>query len=275
MNPLFHTDCSISDSLKSVRKSVLIYEIIISGQRITGLNTENQEHAEGLVRFDIVFYVRMKDGLSQIIINVEAQKDEPQRYGILNRAVFYVSRLISSQKERDFENTEYDDIKRVYSIWVCMNMEENSLSHIHLVKDDLVGYHDWRGKLDLFNIVMIGLAKKLPKQGEQYELHRLLGALFAEGLTAGERLNIIKEEYDIPIEQTIEQEVDVMCNLSQGIKEAGIAEGRVEGRAEEIIETGYEFGLSEQDILERLQKKLSISLQKAQEYLLMFGKRTV
>ena len=78
-------------------------------------------------------------------------------------------------------------------------------------------------------------------------------------------------EYDIPIEQTIEQEVDVMCNLSQGIKETGIAEGR----AEEIIETGYEFGLSEQDILERLQKKLSISLQKAQEYLLMFGKRTV
>lgn len=242
-----------------------------AGQRIAGLNTENQEHAEGLVRFDIVFYVRMKDGLSQIIINVEAQKDEPQRYGILNRAVFYVSRLISSQKERDFENTEYDDIKRVYSIWVCMNMEENSLSHIHLVKDDLVGYHDWRGKLDLFNIVMIGLAKKLPEQGEQYELHRLLGALFAEGLTAGERLNIIKEEYDIPIEQTIEQEVDIMCNLSQGIKEVGIAEGR----AEKIIETGYEFGLSEQDILERLQKKLSISLQKAQEYLLMFGKRTV
>ena len=78
-----------------------------------------------------------------------------------------------------------------------------------------------------------------------------------------------------------------MCNQSQGIKEAGIAErrvegreegrkeGRSEGRAEEIIETGYEFGLSEQDILERLRKKLSISLQKAQEYLLMFGKRTV
>ena len=29
LNPLFHTDCSISDSLKSVRKSVLIYETII------------------------------------------------------------------------------------------------------------------------------------------------------------------------------------------------------------------------------------------------------
>lgn len=90
-----------------------------NGQRLVGFNTENQELNEGLVRFDSVFYVRMKDGLSQIIINVEAQKDEPSEYEILNRAVFYVSRLISSQKERDFENSSYDDIKCVYSIWIC------------------------------------------------------------------------------------------------------------------------------------------------------------
>ena len=31
MNPLFHTDFSISDSLKNVRKRVLIYETIILG----------------------------------------------------------------------------------------------------------------------------------------------------------------------------------------------------------------------------------------------------
>ena len=90
-----------------------------NGKRIVGFNTENQELNEGLVRFDIVFYVRMKDGLSQLIINVEALKDEPGEYEILNRAVFYVSRLISSQKERDFENSSYDDIKCVYSIWIC------------------------------------------------------------------------------------------------------------------------------------------------------------
>ena len=116
-------------------------------------------------------------------------------------------------------------IKRVYSIWVCMNMEENSLSHIHLVKDDLVGYHDWRGKLDLFNIVMIGLAKELPGQGEQYELHRLLGALLSKELTIDEKLNIIGNEYDIPIEENFRKDVSVMCNLSQGIKEDGIAIG--------------------------------------------------
>lgn len=102
------------------------------GQRVVGMDSENMEYNEGLVRFDIVFYV---------------------------------SRLISSQKERDFENMQYDDIKRVYSIWVCMNMGENSLSHVRLVKEDLIGYHNWRGKLDLFNVVLIGLSKELPEQG--------------------------------------------------------------------------------------------------------------
>lgn len=49
----------------------------------------------------------------------------------------------------------------------------------------------------------------------------------------------------------------------------------VGSKAEGIIETGLDVGLSEQDILERLQKKLDISLQKAQEYVSRFGKRTV
>ena len=63
------------------------------GRKVVGLNTEDAEINEGMVRFDIVFYVRMKDGLSQMIINVEAQKDEPTEYQVLNRAIFYVCRL--------------------------------------------------------------------------------------------------------------------------------------------------------------------------------------
>ena len=202
-----------------------------NGERLVGFNAENQDVNEGLVRFDIVFYVRMpsaggrKDGLSQIIINVEAQKDEPKGYKILNRAIFYVSRLVSSQKERDFENSSYDDIKRVYSIWVCMNMDENSMSHVHLAKEDLIGSYEWKGNLDLLNIIMLGLAKELPEHDETYELHRLLGALLSKELTIDEKLNIIGKEYDIPIEENFRNDVSVMCNLSQGIKEDGIAIG--------------------------------------------------
>ncbi len=226
-----------------------------NGQRLVGFNTENQELNEGLVRFDIVFYVRMKDGLSQIIINVEAQKDEPSDYKILNRAVFYVSRLVSSQKERDFENSSYDDIKCVYSIWICMNMEENTMSHIHLTKEDLIGSYEWKGNLDLLNIIMIGLAKELPEYDETYELHRLLGALLSRELTIDEKLDIIGNEYDIPLEENFRKDMSTMCNLSQGVKEEGIAIGRREGLEEgrreghaELITKMYKNGLSIEQI---------------------------
>ena len=209
------------------------------GERLVGFNTESAEINEGLVRFDIVFYVRMKDGLSQMIINVEAQKDEPKKYKILNRGIFYVSRLISSQKERDFQNAGYDDIKRVYSIWVCMNTSENIMSHVHLAKDDLVGAYDWAGNLELFNIIMIGLSKEIPEHNEMYELHRLLGALLSQELTINEKLNILGKEYEIPMEENFRKDVSVMCNLSQGIEDKGIAIGFEQG-----IEQGIEQGLS-------------------------------
>ena len=190
-----------------------------NGERLVGFNTENEEINEGLVRFDIVFYVRMKDGLSQIIINVEAQKDEPTGYEILNRAIFYVSRLISSQKERDFVNTNYDDIKQVFSIWICMNMDDNSLSHIHLTKDELLKSCNWKGNLDLLNIVLIGITNEIPEHDEKYEMHRLIGALLSSELKEQEKLDIIEHEYNIPISQEFREDVRIMCNLSTGIEE--------------------------------------------------------
>lgn len=200
-----------------------------TGQRIVGLNTENAEINEGLVRFDIIFYVRMpsvddtKNGLSQIIVNIEAQKDEPTEYKILNRAIFYVSRLISSQKERDFVNTNYDDIKQVFSIWICMNMDDNSLSHIHLIKDEMLKPCTWKGNLDLLNIVLIGITNEIPEHDEKYEMHRLIGALLSSELKEQEKLDIIEHEYNIPISQEFREDVSIMCNLSQGIEDKAIA----------------------------------------------------
>ena len=202
-----------------------------TGQRIVGLNTENAEINEGLVRFDIIFYVRMKNGLSQIIVNIEAQKDEPTEYKILNRAIFYVSRLISSQKERDFVNTNYDDIKQVFSIWICMNMDDNSLSHIHMTKDEMLKPYNWKGNLDLLNIVLIGITNEIPEHDEKYEMHRLIGALLSSELKEQEKLDIIEHEYNIPISQEFREDVSIMCNLSQGIEDKAIAK---------ILSTGIE-----------------------------------
>ena len=112
-----------------------------------------------MIRFDIIFYVRMKDGLTQIIVNIEAQKEEPGKYYILNRAIFYIGRIVSSQKGRDFVKSEYKS-----------------------------------------------------------------------NLEVEEKLDIMEKEYDVPIEEDIREEVEEMCNLSQGIKEKAFEEGQKKGQ---------------------------------------------
>lgn len=219
-----------------------------NGGRVTGLNSENAEINEGLIRFDIVFYVRMRDGISQIIVNIEAQKDMPTGYYILNRAVYYACRMISSQKERDFINSNYNDIKCVYTIWICMNMPENSVDHYFLTNKKVLGSCRWKGKQDMLNIILIGLAKELPAQEEKYELHRLLGALLSKALTMNEKLDIIGNEYDIPIEENLREDVSVMCNLSQGI---------VDDTKAEIIMNMCRIGYTPEQIAEAV--KVSIS----------------
>lgn len=175
----------------------------ISRERIVGLNSENQEVNEGVCRFDIVFYVRRTNGLQKMIINIEAQKSEANDYHLMNRGLFYCSRLISSQKGRDFEHTNYDDINPVHSIWIVMNCEKNCLTHIHLAQEDLLGDGEWGGATDALNLYMIGIGKELPEKGEKQELHRLLGTFFSETMSKEEKLDIIGNEYGIPLEHVL------------------------------------------------------------------------
>ena len=69
-----------------------------SGQKIKEMNTEDVEINEGMIRFDIIFYVRMKDGISQIIVNIEAQKAEPIAYKIINQ--FFMSVVLYHPKRK-------------------------------------------------------------------------------------------------------------------------------------------------------------------------------
>jgi hypothetical protein len=178
----------------------------------------------------------MSDGLAQIIINVEAQKDEPTEYNIINRTIFYICRMVSSQKNRDFVKQNYDDIKQVYSIWICMDLEENCMNHICLTDHKVLGNHTWKGRLDILNIVLVGLGKEIPE---------------------------MEEEYDIPMEEQLKEDLVDMCNLSKGITARG------------IIQTALEFGATESDIVNKLQEKLQVTSQQAKEYFKIYSKKTV
>ena len=212
----------IKDILSCIEDDIHISDISVDPYltSIKGLNTEDNEINEGLIRYDIVFYVNLKNNLSKFIINIEAQKDEPSKYKILNRAIFYVCRLVSSQKQKDFINSNYDDIKQVYSIWLCMNTKYNTLSHYHLIKEDKLIPYNWKGNINLINIVLLGISNDI---NNNHNMHGLLTVLFTSKLKAQQKLSIIKQEYNIPTDDnTFRKDVSDMCNLGEGLVERAI-----------------------------------------------------
>ena len=60
---------------------------------------------------------------------------------------------------------------------------------------------------------------------------------------------------------------------SEKLIRRGIEAGRAEGKAEEIIEMGQEFGLDDAAILKRLQERIGLSLETAAAYLEQYGKQ--
>lgn len=178
--------------------------------------------------------VRTSDGLSKVIINIEAQKSEPIDYDVEMRGLYYAIREVSSQLDREFDSQNYNDIKKVYSIWICMNEKDNMLEKIYLTKNDIIGISRWKDMYEIVNVVIIRLAKTLDLQTE-HELHRFLGALFLPELSAEEKNDMLENEFDIKMEGDRKELLKSMCNLSQGIKEQGIEQGRREERISTLV----------------------------------------
>jgi predicted transposase/invertase (TIGR01784 family) len=203
------------------------------------MNNENRVRHEDVLYFDIIFYVRTPDGLSKIIINIEAQKSEPSGYDVEMRGIFYAAREVSSQLEREFSNQQYNNIKKVYSIWICMNEPENTLEKISLTKQDLIGQSRWKEMYELINVVIVRLKKTLDPN-HAHELHRLLGTLFLPEIEFKEKSEILEEEFHIQMEDDRKEMLGTMCNLSQGIKENAMQQGRQQG-----LQQGRQQGLQQ------------------------------
>ena len=66
-----------------------------------------------------------------------------------------------------------------------------------------------------------------------------------------------------------------MCSVAQALEEKGIKKGIDQGRAIGIIETCFDNGMTEKDILCWLQKKLEITLKMAEDYMKLYENRLI
>jgi hypothetical protein len=219
-----------------------------SGSVISGMDTEDKSIREGSVTYDIRFRAVVPGTEEQIglIINVEAQNDFYPGYPIITRGVYYCCRIISSQYGREFTGSHYERIKKVYSIWICMNppkYRKNSITRYRLVEEQLVGEAvEPVENYDLLSIVMLCLGG--PGGGNYEGVLRMLDVLLSNETSEVEKRKILQDDYGIQMTQTMEQEVSVMCNLSKGVEEKGMAKGMTNGILASIKNLVKNLGMS-------------------------------
>ena len=215
-----------------------------NASQITGMANEDKVNEEGTIFYDIRFFAWIPKSREKIrlIINVEAQKKYHTGYSLTTRGVFYGARMISAQLGTEFETPEYDKIKKVYSIWICMNAPQyigNAISEYKLEKTDLIpGIPDRRKEYDKLSVVMVCLNTK--KETED-QLLGMLQTLFNTELAEKEKKERLEQEYEIQMENGFGKELSLMCNLSDTVEERGIQKG-IEKGIEQGMEKGIEKG---------------------------------
>lgn len=198
-------------------------------EQIRGMKTEDSTMQEGTITYDIRF-LALAPGTEEtirLIINVEAQNDFYPGYPIIKRALYYCSRMISSQYGSEFTETHYEKIKKVYSIWICPNppqKRENTISRYCVQEENLVGQVlERKENYDLLTVVMICLGHV---RGDNYTgILKLLDVLLSSEKGIEEKKKILQDDFAIAMTKILEREVSAMCNLSKGIEARGIAIG--------------------------------------------------
>lgn len=187
-----------------------------------------------------VFFVILPGKVRRkLLINVEAQKEYYTGYTLVTRGVFYGARMLSAQIDTEFTVPDYDSIKKVYSIWICMETPDyaaDTITEYHLVPDKLSGVYVEESKYDLLSVVMICMGKDVIYE-EQPTLQGLLSVVLSHRLGVEEKKRILGHTYGIAMTEKLEKEMNLMCNLSDLIEERGIVKAE-RGAAIQMLKDG-------------------------------------
>ena len=246
-----YKDCTINEIVGFIEGTPEISSVgVDSGfmaQSIKGNPNEDIIINEGMITYDLRFEALAPgtdDEYIQLIINIEAQNKFNPGYPLLKRAVYYCSRMISAQKGLEFENSEYNKIKKVYSIWVCTNppkTHKNTITRYKISEENVIGnVKEDIQHYDLMNIVMLCLGSS---DNIEDNALGMLNTLLSDTMSSSERIEILDKRFDFDMSPDDVKEVSEMCNVSRGVYDKGVDRGIALGRKEGIT-LGREEGIA-------------------------------
>ena len=220
--------------------------------RINASGTEDNIPGEGKVFFDIRFTAYHKKTEMKFLINLEAQRSsDPGKLGyhLENRIIFYLARMISAQKQTEFYHSDYDSLKKVRSIWLCLDNREDgdSIEEIYLDRNTVYGNKKSLYDIDLIRGIIINLRNGENITDSQNILISMLEKLLSKS-SVEEKKRILTEEYGMIMTTELEGRIQTMCNWSEAIWEQGIEKGIGKERIN-AIERMIQAGATKEQIL--------------------------
>ncbi len=231
--------------------------------RVNVSNTEDNIPGEGKIFFDIRFTAYHKKTEMKFLINLEAQRSsDPSKLGyhLENRIIFYLSRMISAQKQTEFYHSDYDNLKKVRSIWLCLNNSEDgdSIEEIRLDRTTVFGKKADSYPVDLMRGIIINIRSGENIKDSQNILISMLEKLLSKA-SVDEKKRILTENYGMVMTTELEGRMNSMCNWSEAIMEKGMEKGMKKERLNAItrmIQAGatkeqiISFGYTEKEFME-------------------------
>ena len=248
--------------------------------KISGSNTEDNVPGEGVIYYDIRFNVTKGKKRIKVLINIEAQATTSVSrlgYHIENRMTYYLSRMISAQKEQEFFGSDYDKIKEVISIWICMDARKNedSIIEYQLRPEVKFGENIHPEEINLLKGILIKIRGGKNMTQSKNKLIEMLEYVIADH-SVEEKKNYLKNKCGVEMTKELERKVEAMGEsmgraILQGMLEdawdKGVAQERrntekerenlqrerenTQKEREHAIATFISFGIPKEKILEK------------------------
>lgn len=214
--------------------------------------TEDNIPGEGKIFFDIRFAAYHKETEMKFLINLEAQRSADSGklgYHLENRIIFYLARMISAQKQTEFYHSDYDSLKKVRSIWLCLDNSEDgdSIEEIRLGRNTVFGNKENSYDVDLMRGIIINVRSGKTMKQSHNILISMLEKLLSE-TSVEEKKRILTEKYGMIMTKELEGRMLTMCNWSEAILEQGIEQG-IEKERINAIERMLQAGATKEQII--------------------------
>ena len=243
-----------------------IIKIVQDEHRFQRLNNENTISGYGTVRFDFFGCIdlpQLDHTINRIYLNVEIQNDAYPKYSLITRGDAYLSRIQTTQWGKEYNDQNYDGMKKVYLIWILPQAAKKRDGQVSICKTDEKKHLEKLESYDKREQIVIYLDKEHDTSKKYQEYDEILTPLvvFLNNILDYQGKIRIMKEYGF---KEIEREVREVCDYANILEKEYLNKGIGIG-----VEKGIEQGTQNERIknIRKLMIKLKMSFKEAIQFL--------